>query len=167
MERGWCLQKSLKYNPVQTVQWRPVLATVMSPLHNSPSAFIHRWSSCQKGISTAAFPISYFWSIQLFIPLLWISVVGVGIRKEIFSGWWLKSSTGNLQCWQGWLFGNLNWPQRGEWRIPGQGISETPAGLIMLDIACPFWESSCETHRSAAWICTGDHQPSQAAQRPA
>lgn len=145
MERGWCLQMSLKYDPVQIVQRRPVLAAVMSLLHNSPSAFIHRWSSCQKGISTPGFPISYFWSIQLFIPLLWISVVGVGIKKAIFSGWWPKSSRRNQQCWQGWLFSNLNWPQREEQRIPGQGISETLAGPIMLDIVCLFWASSSET----------------------
>lgn len=108
MERGWCLQMFLKYDPAHTVQCRPVLATMMSPLHNSPAAFIHRWSTCQKGISTTDFPISYFWSIRLFIPLLWIAVVGVGIRKEIFSGWGPKSSTTNQRCWQGWLFSNLN-----------------------------------------------------------
>lgn len=114
----WHDAKRMTFTAVLEIQSSthcPVEASVGNsdvPLHNSPSAFIHRWSSCQKGISTTDFPIPYFWSIQLFIPLLWISVVGEGIRKEVFSGWWPKSSTKNQQCWQGWHFSNVNWPQR-------------------------------------------------------
>lgn len=123
LERGWCLQMSLKYSPVQSVQWRPVLAAVMFPLHSPPSAFIHRWSSCQKGISTADFPVSYFWPIQLFIPLLWISVVGVGIWKEISGGWWPKSLTRNEHFWQAWLL--ITWTDH-------QGENEESQGSAYL-----------------------------------
>lgn len=56
-----------------------------------------------KGVFHCWRPSLLFWPIKLFIPLLWISVVGVGIWKEISSGCWPKSLTRNQCLWQAWL----------------------------------------------------------------
>lgn len=56
-----------------------------------------------KGVFHCWLPSLLFWPIKLFIPLLWISVVGVGIWKKISSGRWPKSLTRNQGLWQAWL----------------------------------------------------------------
>lgn len=157
----WHDAKRMMFTDVLEIQSSthcPVEASVGNsdvPLQNSPSAFIHRWSSCQKGISTTDFPIPYFWSIQLFIPLLWISVVGEGIRKEVLVGdgqnhQQKTNSAGRADILVTWT------DHKGRMKNPR---------------ARHFWNSCRSLHvghytpllskllwdRSVTWSCTGDH----------